>query len=624
VETIQAEQDLIIRSPHNGVTVVQGAPGTGKTAVALHRAAYLLYTYREQLSRRGVLIVGPNPTFLRYIGHVLPSLGETGVVMSTISDLYPGVSARREEPLETAEVKGRHTMAAVLAAAVRDREELPAEPLEIRFEREILRLDRKTVQRARERARRSRRPHNQARPVFVREIMNALVQQVTSKFTAGLRDADKLVAEILGEEVPATDSTQLGAADTEDIRAELREDPQVRAAITRLWPVLTPQRLLDDLFASPRRLAAAAPRLPAAERDLLRRDPRGGWTPADVPLLDEAAELLGEDDRAARKRARLERQREVAYAQGVLDIVSRDLEDDPEILMAYDLLNADRLAGRHEELSYLTTAERAAADRTWAFGHIVVDEAQELSEMAWRMVMRRCPSRSMTIAGDIAQSSNPASATSWDQVLTPHLGNRWRLDRLTINYRTPAEIMAVAADVLAKIDADVDMPMSVRETGTTPWRQEVKADELAHQLAAAAVLEAAEAGGGNVAVLVPPALAGEVTEAVAAALRAGANGYRPGVNGASPDGASPDGAGPDGAAGRDGPDLDEQIVVLTVSQAKGLEFDSVLIADPAQILGESPRGLSDLYVAMTRATQRLGVVHPGPVPEVLHRLAPRE
>jgi DNA helicase IV len=251
------------------------------------------------------------------------------------------------------------------------------------------------------------------------------------------------------------------------------------------------------------------------------------------------------------------------------------------------------------------------------------------------MLMRRCPSRSMTIAGDIAQSSNPASATSWDQVLTPHLGNRWRLDRLTINYRTPSEIMAVAADVLAKIDPDFDVPMSVRETGTAPWRQEVKADELAHQLAAAAVLEAAEAGGGNVAVLVPPALAGEVTEAVAAALRAGANSHRPGgpgldsVNGASPDTASPDsagpdGAGPDGAAERDGPDLDEQIVVLTVSQAKGLEFDSVLIADPAQILGESPRGLSDLYVAMTRATQRLGVVHPGPVPEVLHRLAPRE
>jgi hypothetical protein len=166
----------------------------------------------------------------------------------------------------------------------------------------------------------------------------------------------------------------------------------------------------------------------------------------------------------------------------------------------------------------------------------------------------------------------------------------------------------------------------VRETGTTPWRQEVKADELAYQVAAAAMLEAAEAGGGNVAVLVPPALVGEVTEAVTAALRAGSNGHR--ASGAGPDSTGPDNAEPDGAdsgdaADVDGPDLDKQVVVLTVSQAKGLEFDSVLIADPAQILGESPRGLSDLYVAMTRATQRLGVVHPGPVPEVLERLAPR-
>ena len=473
VETIQAEQDLIIRSPHNGVTVVQGAPGTGKTAVALHRAAYLLYTYREQLSRRGVLIVGPNPTFLQYIGHVLPSLGETGVVMSTIADLYPGITARRAEPPEVAEIKGRAVMATVLATAVRNRQELPDEPVEIPFEREVLRLDRKTVQRARERARRSRRPHNQARPIFVREILDALVQQVSKKFTAGLRETDKLVAEILGEPAPAADSSVLGPADTEDIRAELRQDPRVRAAIARLWPVLTPQQLLDDLFDSPRRLAAAAPRLTREERAVLSRDPDGGWTPADVPLLDEAAELLGEDDRAARRRAKRERQRQIAYAQGVLDIVSRDLEDDPEILMAYDLINADRLAGRHEELSYLTTAERAAADRTWAFGHIVVDEAQELSEMAWRMLMRRCPSRSMTIAGDIAQATSLSSTSSWERVLAPHLGTRWRLDRLTINYRTPAEIMAVAADVLADLDDKLETPTSVRETGTVPWHRQV-------------------------------------------------------------------------------------------------------------------------------------------------------
>jgi DNA helicase IV len=597
VETIQAEQDLIIRSPHNGVTVVQGAPGTGKTAVALHRAAYLLYTYREQLSRRGVLIVGPNPTFLQYIGHVLPSLGETGVVMSTIADLYPGISARRAEPAEVAEIKGRAVMATVLATAVRNRQELPGEPVEIPFEREVLRLDRKIVQRARERARRSRRPHNQARPIFVREILDALVQQVTRKFTAGLRETDKLVAEILGEPEPAADSSVLGPADTEDIRGELRQDPRVRAAIARLWPVLTPQQLLDDLFDSPRRLAAAAPRLTREERAVLSRDPDGGWTPADVPLLDEAAELLGEDDRAARRRAKRERQREIAYAQGVLDIVSRDLEDDPEILMAYDLINADRLAGRHEELSYLTTAERAAADRTWAFGHIVVDEAQELSEMAWRMLMRRCPSRSMTIAGDIAQATSLSSTSSWERVLAPALGTRWRLDRLTINYRTPAEIMAVAADVLADLDDKLETPTSVRETGTVPWHRQVAPGELAGAVAAAVSAETAAVAGGNVAVLAPAGLVDELNEAV--------------------------GSGPLDGSGADGPDLDDMVVVLTVSQAKGLEFDSVLIVDPAQILADSPHGLSELYVALTRATQRLGVLHSGPLPEVLDRLEPR-
>jgi DNA helicase IV len=488
-------------------------------------------------------------------------------------------------------------MATVLATAVRNRQELPDEPVEIPFEREVLRLDRKIVQRARERARRSRRPHNQARPIFVREILDALVQQVTRKFTAGLRETDKLVAEILGEPAPAADSSALGPADTEDIRAELRQDPRVRAAIARLWPVLTPQQLLDDLFDSPRRLAAAAPRLAREERAVLSRDPDAGWTPADVPLLDEVAELLGEDDRAERRRAKRERQRQISYAQGVLDIVSRDLEDDPEILMAYDLINADRLAGRHEELSYLTTAERAAADRTWAFGHIVVDEAQELSEMAWRMLMRRCPSRSMTIAGDIAQATSLSSTSSWERVLAPHLGTRWRLDRLTINYRTPAEIMAVAADVLADLDDKLETPTSVRETGVVPWHRQWAPGELTPSVAAAVSAETAAVAGGNVAVLAPAALVDVLNEAV--------------------------GSGPLDGSGTDGPDLDDMVVVLTVSQAKGLEFDSVLIVDPVQILADSPHGLSELYVALTRATQRLGVLHSGPLPEVLSRLEPR-
>ena len=191
-----------------------------------------------------------------------------------------------------------------------------------------------------------------------------------------------------------------------------------------------------------------------AERDALLREPGGGWTAADVPLLDEAAELLGEDDRTVRERAKKERRKRIAYARGVLDLAygsrSVDLnpEEEAEILSAYDILDAERLADRYEEDDDRTAVERAAADRTWAFGHIVVDEAQELSPMAWRMLMRRCPSKSMTIVGDMAQASELGGGSSWQQVLGPNLGDRYRMERLTINYRTPAEIAEVAADVL--------------------------------------------------------------------------------------------------------------------------------------------------------------------------------
>jgi DNA helicase IV len=387
VETIQAEQDHIIRSRLPGVLVVQGGPGTGKTAVALHRAAYLLYTHREQLSKRGVLIVGPNTTFLRYIGEVLPSLGETGVLMSTIADLYPGITARRAEPAAAAEIKGRLAMAGVLAAAVRDRQWVPDQALEIAVDREKLRLDRRTCVRARTRARQSRRPHNEARAIFVREIIEALASQIDSRIDA----------------VAPGPGSVLDEVDVSAIRSDLRRDSEVRRAIRRMWPLLSPQQLLADLFSAPGRLAAAGADLTEAERALLLRDPGDGWSPADVPLLDEAAELLGEDDQAALAQAQAERRARVAYAQGVLDIMSRDNhDDDPEILIGADMLDADRFADRHEADAYLTAAQRAAADRTWAFGHVIVDEAQELSEMAWRMLMRRCPAKSMTLVGDVA------------------------------------------------------------------------------------------------------------------------------------------------------------------------------------------------------------------------------
>jgi len=580
VETIQAEQDRIIRAEHNGVLVVQGGPGTGKTAVALHRAAFLLYTHRRQLSKRGVLIVGPNATFLRYIGQVLPSLGETGVLLSTIGELYPGVSARRAETREAAEIKGRLAMADVVAAAVRDRQQVPDGGLKVTFEREVLRLDRRTCLQAMQRARRSRRPHNEARPIFVREIINALARKL----------AGRLGSNVLGG------PNLLDKADVDDLRSELRADTHVRSAIEELWPALTPQRLLSDLFGRGERLAAAAPSLTDQERKALLRDqpPGGDWTQADVPLLDEAAELLGEDDSAARALARRRRREQIDYAQGVLDIMSRDDDADPEILTGYDMVDASRLAQRQEDVASQTTAERAAADRTWAFGHVIVDEAQELSEMAWRMVMRRCPARSMTIAGDVAQTGDLAGTSSWERILEPYMGDRWRLEPLTINYRTPAEIMTVAADVLTQIGASLDPPRSVRESGVRPWRLAAAPAELADRLAQVAVGQAAEAGDGRLAVIVPAARLDELGSAVAAAVP--------------------------GTAVGENPELESPVVVLSVRQAKGLEFDSVLIADPEGILAESPRGFSDLYVALTRATQRLGVVHPGELPAVLAKL----
>jgi DNA helicase IV len=598
VETIQAEQDQIIRAPQQGVVVVQGGPGTGKTAVALHRAAYLLYTHRRQLERRGVLIVGPNATFLRYIGQVLPALGETGVVLSTVNELFPGVVGDRDEPAEVAQIKGRPAMARVIAAAVRDRQQVPKEPVEVRYQREVVYIDADMAAKARERARRSRRPHNQARAIFIREILDALLRQLTGRLRDTMRETDAMVADILGDDVPP-DHDLVDELDVEGIRRELQTDPDIRAALNRLWPKLTPQRLVSDLLASPARLRRAAPRIPEAERAALVREPGGGWTVADIPLLDEAAELLGEDDRAQRARAERERQERIAYAGGVVDLLSRDLQD-PEVLLASDLIDASRLAERHIEEEYLTTAERAAADRTWAFGHVIVDEAQELSEMAWRMLMRRCPARSMTLVGDVAQTGDPAGTSSWEQVLGPYLGVRWRLERLTINYRTPSEIMAVAADVAAAIDpppAESDLPRSVRESGEEPWRLSVPPGHLAAELAKIAAREAAAAGDGKVAVIVPAARVAELGGAVAAAVA-------------------------DTSVGADA-ELEKPVVVLSVRQAKGLEFDSVLIAEPAQILTESPRGYSDLYVGMTRATQRLGVLYTGEPPEVLDRLKDR-
>ena len=576
VETIQAEQDHVIRAPHGGVLVVQGGAGTGKTAVALHRAAFLLYTYREQLARRGVLVVGPNSTFLRYIGEVLPSLGETGVVLAPVAELFPGVVADRAEPPEVAELKGRAAMAEVVAGAVKDRQHVPDGALVLHIDGDPVRIPAAAIRRARTAARRTRRPHNEARPMFAEQF----VATVAAEYAADLGErsgAGRSLAGVSGE------------LDLDLLTAQLAGHPAVLDALDRLWPGLTPQRLLAELFLSPDRMAAAG--VPEPERDLLLRLPDGGWSAADIPLLDEAAELLGVDDRALRAAEEARRRAEIDRAQDVLDILagsgSQDLDEvldateNADRLSAVDLIDAERLAERHETGDDRTLAERAYDDRTWTYGHLVVDEAQELSAMAWRLLMRRCPSRSMTLVGDVAQTGDLAGTGSWQAVLEPYVGTRWRLERLTVNYRNPAEVMAVAAGVLAAMDPPVEPPRSVRETGERPWAAPLET------LPEAVKAEQEAVGDGRVAVLAP---AGRVPE-----LRA--------------------------RLGLAEPDLTEPVVVLSVREAKGLEFDSVLVVDPAGILAASPRGANDLYVALTRSTRRLGVLHDGPLPAVLGALA---
>ncbi|WP_078897014.1 ATP-binding domain-containing protein [Streptomyces sp. NRRL S-495] len=535
VATLQAEQDRVIRAPLPGALVVQGGPGTGKTVTALHRAAYLLYTHRAVLERRGILVVGPNPAFLRYIDQVLPALGETEVVLRTVGELFPGVRATVPDTPAAAVVKGGAGMAEVVRRAVEAHQAPPAG--EQRFS-EHLRLSHRVCAEARDAARGLRLPHNRARAFFLRTVLDALaVEQALA----------------LGRPY-----------DEEEARyapRELWEQPAIRARLDALWPVLTPHQVIDRLLSDPALLAVAAPGLTPAERAAVLRPAGSPWTTGDVPLLDEAAELLGEDAGSARARARAAGRaldEELDYAEGVLTLAG--LRDE-----ATDVtLDADLLAERFRDTGPdRTTAERAAEDREWAYGHVVVDEAQELSAMDWRTVLRRVPTHSLTIVGDLAQTGSPAgSRTSWAELLDRELPGRRHEVRLTVNYRTPAAIMAPAAEVLRAHSPGQEPTEAVRETAERPHTVPVPGGDYA------AALAALPTGPGTVGVIAP--------DDRAAALGA-----------------------------------------LTVRDCKGLEFDAVVLVDPAGLLAQ---GWSDLYVALTRATARLTLLHHTPLPAVLAAL----
>ncbi|QPL06258.1 MULTISPECIES: HelD family protein [Actinomyces] len=612
VATIQAEQDRIVTSDGKGILVVQGGPGTGKTAVALHRVAYLFYSERARLERSGVLLVGPSRTFLRYVEQVLPSLGETGVVATTIGDLVPGVRARGTEDPAVHELKGRALWTEVLRRAVRDLQRVPAEPREIVVQGVRLTLRPADVTEAMSRARRSGRPHNLARETFVLWLLERLTDQYARATRQDASDADTRAW----------------------IREDIRTARDARREINLCWMPTTPVGLLERLWARPALLERLAPELTAAERVLLERPAGSALTSADVPLIDELSELLGPSEDAQAQRARLEaRRREELVSYAAQAIASQDLGD--------GMVTAEMLADRMADTGpSLTLAERARSDRTWTYGHVVVDEAQELGAMAWRALARRCPVRSFTVVGDLAQYSGPHAPSSWAEVLSalgtdapegtvgsagtvptasaapsaPRSGGRrrgrgprrggstpLREEVLTVCYRTPTTIMAAAESVATALDHPPVYPVSSvrdlenclaatslsgRDADDEAWARVLRETVLAESQA---LDDRVGAGGGRMAVIAPdPASVARLLgqdPVLEAAMQA------PG-----------------------GDVLRARLAVMSPVTSKGLEFDTVVLVEAAEVGRRSP---GDLYVAMTRPTRRLHLVSRHALPQGL-------
>lgn len=557
VATIQGEQDRVIRASDRGILVVQGGPGTGKTAVALHRAAYLLYTQRERLERSGVLIIGPSRTFLRYIEQVLPSLGESGVVQMTIGDIVPGLSAQDDDPVEIAAIKGRAAFSRILREAVRLIPRLPDrdQVLQVWNRRVTLRV--KDVQEALSRARRSGRPHNVARESFAMGLMELL--------------AGRLIVE-------AGDASSTADIDPDDLRtwmSEIRDSVDARRAINLAWMPTQAPAFLRKLWSRPDLLAQANRKagtpLSVEDLSLLYRAQDEPLTISDIPLIDELEELLGTLDLASAQKRRAEEQRE-----------KEERERANEALNATGLgggiVTADMLMRQTQEAPSLRPlAERARADRSWTYGHIVIDEAQDLSPMAWRCLLRRCPSRSMTVVGDLDQKRGHRRPNSWKQALGPAARAFNEEFVLSISYRTPRALTRIAQAVMAQHGTPVLYPMeAVRDVPDCYQVSHTHKDtlkECVSQIVSAMEerLDREEGEGkGRICVIVPDAQAQL---------------WHADESGASA--------------------LDQRVSYLTAAGSKGLEFDSVVVVEPGAILDQ---GSGDLFVALTRATHDLHAV----------------
>jgi DNA helicase IV len=561
IATIQGEQDEIIRSPLAGVVLVQGGPGTGKTAVALHRAAYLLFTHRATLERQGVLVVGPNPLFLNYIENVLPSLGESGVTLSTIAGLVTNVEVNAVDSEEVDQLKGDLRMAQVLARALQTRERPLRHDIEIPVGRAIIVLRTAYSKDAVDRARRRPGNHNQRRSAVGRELATRLAHEYHDRFVHEVSDEVNAVGEL---------------ADL------IRSTPQFKEALQRIWPRLSGQELLHDLLGAPALLKAAGKDVLSEQEIAVLYRPRFtsfeeiAWTKADAALIDEARVLVG-----PRRRPR-----------------PVPKPEETGILAGVDL---DAYAGNHRAAA-LREAQRLAVVQSQeldeaefvTYGHIAVDEAQDLSPMELRVLKRRDLTGSMTIVGDMGQATTASSASSWDAllgVLAPRRTPK-RVD-LTVSYRTPEEVLNFAAATLVAAAPDLVPPRPVRRAGTQPLVAHVRPEEFAKALSDVTRGEIEAVAPGRVAVIV----AGARVDEIVTTLR---------------------GAGLDAIDPReqDSKGLSADLVVLAAEGANGLEFDAVVVVEPGQIAnrgardGESttPRGLRTLYVALTRPTRRLALV----------------
>ena len=528
--TIQADQDAIIRAPSRGALVVDGGPGTGKTVVALHRAAYLLYSDPRvgrggAHSKSSVLFIGPHRPYLAYVADVLPGLGEEGVRTCTLRDFVPeGASAAIEADPDVALLKSSADMVKAIEPAVRFYEEPPAKGMEVQTPYADIWLSGDEWAEA-FRSPDPGTPHNEARDEVWEQLLTILVDK---------HDGDDVPDEVL--------------------RRALARNAELAGAFSRAWPLLNYTDLVGDLWSVPAYLRMCAPWLsPDEVKKLQRQDPQA-WTASDLPLLDAARQRLG-DPEASRRRRRQDAA--VAAERELMDRVVEDLvaADDSELLVM-SMLRGDDM---QEKLGDEGTAPSVDPDElAGPFAHVVVDEAQELTDAEWQMLMLRCPSRSFTVVGDRAQARH-GFVESWPERLERIGLTRVFLATLNINYRTPEEVMASAEPVIRAVLPDANVPTSIRSSGmpvilgSTPELSWILDNwDAAHADGTACVIGAGDTDHGS--------------------FRA-----------------------------------TSRVRTLTPELAKGLEFDLVVLVDP-EGFGTGIEGAVDRYVAMTRATQQLVIL----------------